>query len=533
MFRKGIKFCSIIVIFVSVLFLSGCETKQEVRKNPEVQQLNLALQSINTLDPAILSSSGDFALAGAIFEGLVRANPDGTMGKALAKDWLIENDGTRYTFYLRDAWWTSGKKVTAHDFEYAWKRALDPGTKSPYPYLLYDIKNAENYNRSEDPLYTGNKAKRELIAIKAVNDNTLVVELKETNTSFLIKLAHPVFYPLPSSLENAGVNPSNSSNITGNGPFKITEYSNESVELSKNEKYWDEENVRLSTVKGFFLTEEESWELFNKGDLDLIFSIPQKELKKGLAEGTIITAPLLSSYYYDLNTVRGPLADKRIRQALSYAIDRNYLVDKVLQGGQNAAQGIIPAIDEELNSEGNITFNLEAAKNLITEAGYAMGEDVPALQMLIREGEGHEYLAFALKEQWKVNLGIEVIIASLKWEDMSKRLKERDFDVALQGLAADYSDYLALLDRFIMGSGNNYTGWTSLQLNEEIKKLKTDDKEDLRRVSFLTAERYILEDMPILPVYNYTRAYALKNWVHGVYISPAGLTADFKWTYIE
>lgn len=537
MFRNGLK-VYLIMLILSLLVLAGCEAKKEVRKNPDIQQLNVALQNIQSLDPAKLISAADYTLSGAIFEGLVRVNPDGTIVKALAEDWRVENNGSMYTFYLRDAWWSDGTKITAYDFEYAWERALEPDTKGLYSYLLYDIKNAENYNRSEDPQYQGKKVMVDLVAIKALNDKILVVELKEANTAFLKKLAHPVFYPLP-SMEKAKSTEEffKNENIVSNGPFNITVFSNDTLVLKRNEKYWDHDSIRLDSIKALFITEEKAWELFNNGDLDLIFSIPQKEIKKGLSEGKVKTAALFSSYYYDFNTVKKPLDDKRIRQALSYAVDRKYLVESVLQGGQIAARGILPGSKSDMTQDdsntGVTSFNPEIAKRLLAEGGYANAEGFPDLEVLIREGKGHEYAASALKEQWEKNLGIKVSITSVKWEDMTRRLKDRDYDVALQGLSAEYADYLAFFDRFALGSGNNYTGWSSIKLNEMINRLKLDIEDSVRKEIFLEAENIILEDLPVLPIYDYTRAYAMKLWVKGLHFPPAGLPVDFKQTYLE
>lgn len=539
MFNKRFVVYSTILLMIFFFLPAGCAAEKEAPRNTDIQQLNFAWQEKpQNLDPAKLASSGEHTLVSALFEGLVRVKPDGTLEKALAEDWQVDNNGMKYTFYLRDASWSNGAKITASDFAYAWKRSLDPVKTSPYSYLLFDIKNAENYNRSEDPHYLGKRGNVDSVAIEVLNDKTLVVELKEANTAFLKKLAHPVFYPLPSGIHQSMVEDFfKIENIVNNGPFQIEELGVDSFLLKKNEEYWDQGSVKLTGIKGSYLEDAEAWELFNKGDLDLVFSIPQEEILKGINGGKVRRSPLLSNYFYDFNTVKKPLDDIRIRKALSLAIDRKYLVENNLMGGQTAARGYLPGMlpDKEENAEHTspIAYNPETAKELFAEAGFHNGEGFPVLEVLIREGEGHQYLASVLKEQWKSNLNIDVSIVYLKWDEMIERLKKRDFDLALQGLYADYPDHLAYLEKFTQGSGNNYTGWTSRQLTEEIRKLKSEVNDDVRKGVFIQAEKLILDDMPVLPIYDFTQIYAAKQWVKGLYLPTTGAIADFKWTYLD
>lgn len=539
MYRKKAVCCLIILLTVLFLLLAGCAAKKEVRRNRGSQELSFATpEMVQSIDPVRLVSTGDYTLAAALFEGLIKIGEDGNVEPALAEDWVVENDGRKYTFYLRDASWSDGTKIVAADFEYAWKRALDPALDCQYSYLFYDIRDAENYNRSGDSAYQGKTAAGDSVAVKAVNENTLVVELKTANSAFLKKLSHPVFSPLPAAVHQSMADTFFSAEkLVGNGPFKLKELGADSFVLSKNESYWDRENVRLEALKGFHMEGKKAWELYGQGDLDLVFGVPLEMISQGKAaeQGGLI--PLLSNYYYLFNTQKPPLNETDIRKALSFALDRRHLAEQVLKGGQNPAGGILPPMmtDGEAKSrrQEGLPFKPEEAQALLAKAGFSGGEGFPILELLIREGEGHYYLASALKEQWQQVLGIDVQIVALPWEKLSERLKQRNFQIALQGFSADYADHYAFLEPFGQGSGNNYSGWTQRGLQEEIERLKTESDEGKRRELFLQAERLVLEGMPLLPIFDYTRTYAAKPWVQGLYFPAVGPLADFKKTFLE
>jgi oligopeptide transport system substrate-binding protein len=376
------------------------------------------------------------------------------------------------------------------------------------------------------------------VAVKAVNEKTLVVELKAANSAFLKKLSHPVFSPLPAAVHQSIADIFFSAEkLVGNGPFKLTELGADSFVLSKNESYWDRDKVRLAALKGFHLEGNEAWELYGRGDLDLVFGAPPELVSqvKLPEQGGLI--PLLSNYYYIINTQKTPLDETGIRKALSSALDRRHLTEQVLKGGQKPAGGILPPMrtvgEVTPRQQEGLSFMPEEAQALLAKAGFSGGEGFPVLELLIREGEGHYYLASALREQWQQVLGIDVQIVALPWEELNDRLKQRNFELALQGFSADYADHSAFLEPFALGSGNNYSGWARRGLQEEIERLKTELDEAKRRELFLQAESLVLEGMPLLPIFDYTRTYAAKPWVQGLCFPAVGPLADFKKTFLE
>ncbi|MCR4440840.1 MAG: peptide ABC transporter substrate-binding protein [Peptococcaceae bacterium] len=525
---------------LTVFILPGCRGWQVTPR----QHLNYDLFSEPaSLDPALVSDSAGRQLVNAVFEGLVRIRPDGLYEKAMATGWIQEN-GTRYVFTIRQAQWSNGEMVTARDFEYAWKRVLDPKTKSPYAFLLYEIKNAEGYNRSEDSDYRGEKKGAGEVGIRALDDRRLEVELGQPNPVFYKKLIHPVFFPVPTGLKNQDVELFRDKKVVGNGPFLISKYeAGKKYELIKNDKYWDRENVSLQSMTWFTGTAgvKDRWQAFQKGQYDLTLNVPQDEIARGLKEGYMLTSPVFASFYCQLNTSKGPLKDIRTRQALSYALNRVEMVDTVLQGGQKPARGIVPPgmttgqPGSDFRAEGGVLVpdnDLNEAKRLLAEAGFPEGKGFPELEMLVEDEGSHLYLAAYLKSEWKKQLGIEVKIIPLQWEQRTLRAWARQYDLILTGWPADYADAAAFLEKYVFRSGNNDTGWTSREFDEQMK-MAAGSEEKERLVYLHRAEDILMAGLPVLPLYDFTRAYAVKPKVKGLCLPPAGPEADFKWVSVS
>lgn len=530
----------IILLILLLLTSNACSTGPKI-KAPKEQHLNYQLPAAPaSLDPGKLADPSGFQLAGAIFEGLVRLNPAGVVEKALAENWVIDESGTRYTFYLRDAQWANGEKITAFDVEYSWKRILAPQYNSPYAYLFFDIKNAEGFNRTQDPNYFGKKATSDEVGIRAENEKTLVVELAHANYAFIKKLIHPAFYPISQKeLENGaaleGAAFTEAVKIIAGGPFKIVAVEeNNKYELVKNERYWDKENVKLESMTWYIRDEHTAWQMFKEGTLDLLTNLPGEEIPQGLQKGNISTSPVLAHYFYLVNTAVKPLADVRVRQALSLALDRNKLVETGLQGGQKQARGFVPAgLPGWLNEGLMAASNPEEAKRLLAEAGYLGGNDFPALTILVNNQQEQIALAEYLQSQWNTALGIQVTIEPLEWQERVKRVQEGKYELAMAGWLADYPDAAAFLDKFLSGSGLNDTGWNTPAFDELVRQARAAQDEENYLKALSEAERILLEEMPVLPIFDYTTVYAAQKWVKDVYYPPAGPAVEFKWAVIE
>jgi len=542
--KRGKRLSFLFLLLLALTGLMGC-MKEQVPAEPVKQHLNYLLPSTpRSVDPALLQDEAGYQFVTSLFEGLVRLEPDGSLGKGLAEDWQVTGDGKKYVFTLRDAKWSNGEKVTAYDFVAAVKRNLNLGEKCLYAYLLYDLKNAQAYQRSLTADYTGKSVALEQVGISAEDEKTLVMELEKEETAFLQKLVHPVFYPIPplALLDSSGAffTPTG---LVGNGPFKIVgEVTGESYELVKNEQYWDAERIKLESMNWFLPDEAaEDWPRYQEGQVDLTGNIPFKDIVDGLQKGKLKSTPLLTTYYYQFNTTQKPLDDRRVRQALSYALDREKLVAEVLKGGQKPAQGIIPegmpeGIDGgDFRQGSNSTLpngDVTKAKELLQAAGYPEGQDFPQLELLISEDEGHQYLAEKIQQEWQERLGINVRITALPWPELSERMRNRAYQVSLMGWSADYPDPLPYLQPFITGSGNNTTGWVSYEYDRLLKEAAAALSAPERMTAIHQAEKILLEELPVLPLYQYTKVYAVRDGIEGLFVSPLGTGFDFKGVFV-
>ena len=542
---KALWLFTVTVTAIIILLGAGCDGSNRPAKAGPHISFDLSGEPV-ALDPAIVYDNAGKQLINMLFEGLVRLKPDGSYEKAMAADWLIENQGLKYTFTIRNARWSNGDKVTAHDFEYAWKRILDPVANNPYAYMLYNIKNAQGYHRSQDTGYYGKKRGPEEVGIKALNDSVFVIELVKQDPALITKLIHPVFLPLPQKCaEELDQKFFTAENIVGNGPFVIaSHYTGKYYELAKNMNYWDRETVKLEKITLLINDPEktDSWEMYNRKELDVTVRIPPERIPVGLRRGVLQAAPLYANYFYEFNTAKPPFHDLRVRKAFSYCLNRETMVSQVLQGGQNPARGptpqgmadLLPGSDFRRQDDNLVPDNdPEEARKLLAEAGYPGGTGFPRLQLVIDDKESHLYLATYLQGEWKKQLGVEIEIIPLNWRERAEKMENGEFDMALLGWVADYVDATVFLERYVTHSANNHTGWGNPDFDENIRLAAGLLNEEMRLEHLHRAETLLMSELPILPLFDYTRIYAAHKWVKGCFLPPVGPEVEFKWAYVE
>lgn len=544
------------VVFASSAFM-GCSKKTVEEPNsgdntqnqpaPTVEQkivYNIGADP-KTIDPQLNSAVDGSTIIHNAFEGLMREDKDAKIVPAVAKSYDLSKDGTVYTFHLReDAKWSDGKNVVAGDFEYAWKRALNPKVAAEYAYQLYYIKNGQNY-------YEG-KATADEVGVKAIDDATLEVTLEAPVPYFLSLAAFPTYFPVRQDAVEA--NPErwtlSPETYISNGPFKMKEWNaKENIVFVKNENYWNAKNVKLETLDIRLIDDEITYlNAFRSGELDIIEAPPQAEIPGLLAEGTAKIYPYLGTYFYVVNVSEEAkkidsaaaeiTANPKVRKALALAIDRSLIVDKVAQGGQSPALSYVPA--GILDSEGKefqkeylpAKADIEQAKKLLAEAGYPNGEGIPTLTLTFNTGQGHQNIAQAVQDMWKTNLGINVELKNEEWAVFQDTRNNFQYIIARHGWIADYNDPMTFLDMWTTGNGQNNSGYS----NTEYDKLIADAKVELdgaKRTELLhKAEDILMEEMPIIPVYYYTNILCINPKVHGTIKSPLG-QMNFIEAYVE
>jgi len=498
------------------------EEQPPAEETEQVLRWNLGSEP-KTIDPQLNSANDGGNVITNTFEGLVR-EINGETVPAMAESWEVSDDGLTYTFHLRDANWSDGKPVTAHDFEFAWKRALDPEVASEYAFQLFYIKGGQDY-------YEG-KGSRDDVAVKAIDDKTLEVTLVAPTAYFIDLTAFYTYMPTREDVvDNDGVWARTPEKAICNGPFKLAEYKpGDQLVLVKNEEYWNADNVKLDKIIGTMIVDQSTMlTAYEADELDIIDDVPQQEIPRLQAEDpTFRIYPLLGTYYYIFNVNKDPVDDVRVRKALTLAIDRKAIVEQVAKGGQMPATGFVPPglLDadgrefREVAGDYGIDPNaakVEEAQALLAEAGYPNGEGFPTVELLYNTSEGHKAIAEAIQEMWKQNLNIDVTLANQEWAVFQDTRHQGNFTIARGGWLGDYTDPMTFLDMWTTYSGNNDAQWKVEEYDELIEAAKTLTGSE-RFEKLYEAEKMMMDrDMIVAPIYYYTDIIMVKERVKGFY----------------
>ncbi|WP_163831043.1 peptide ABC transporter substrate-binding protein [Spartinivicinus ruber] len=470
-----------------------------------------------SLDPHHVQSNVGGSITGDLFEGLVSQNEAGDIIPAVATHWEVADSNKTFTFYLRkNAKWSNGDPVTAHDFAYSFQRAVNPATASEYAWYLEmaDIINAKEI--------LAGKRKPNTLAVTALDNYTLQIKLANPKPYFIKMLSHYTMFPVhKKTIEKFQDKWSQPGNMVSNGAYQLTKWVvNERVEAERNPHYWDNQNTIINKVV-FLPIESSNAELnrYKAGELDLTSTIPPdfyQRLKKDIPS-ELKVKPHLATYYYVFNTKRKPFNNVKVRKALSMTIDRDIIVNKVLGEGQQEAFGFTPpAINgfvkpdnpyEKLSQQ----ERLKMAKKLYQEAGFSKEKPL-TFDLLYNTSEGHKKIALAIASMWKKHLGVKVTINNQEWKSFLSTTRQGSFDVARAAWIADYNEASSMLDVLTTNHGNNdgkYSNPKYDQLMLNAKKAKDPS------TIYQQAEAVLAKDMPIAPIYHYVRVRLVKPHVGG------------------
>ncbi len=504
-----------------------------------------------TMDPALNSAVDGGIMAQHLFEGLMKWENSGeeidgsdgtcesaqiTYGQAESYDKTTNDDGTvTYTFHLRDGIkWSDGKDVTAGDFEYSWKRLVDPATAADYNYMLDCVVNANE-------IMDGEKDPSEL-AVKAVDDKTFEVTLTTDLPYFEELCAFPAMMPVRQDIIEANGDQwtFDPSTYISNGSYKLTEWThNSQIVMAKNENYYDYENLGPDTIT-FKLMDDSNAMLsgFKSGELDYIQEAPQAELPSLIASGDMKIVDYLGTYYVCFQTQKAPFDDARVREAFTLAVDRTYIVDKVTQSGQVEAGAYVPSgiSDAEEGSDFRATggdyyaptdadyeANCEKARELLAEAGYPNGEGFPVVEYLYNTNDAHKAVAEALQNMWEEQLGVTVTLNNQEWAAFLQTRKDGDYSISRNGWISDYNDPISFLDMWVTGGGNNDAQYSNAEYDNLISQAKaTSDAAERMKLLHQAEDILVGQDYVVDPLYFYTQKYMLRDGIEGMYYCPLG-----------
>ena len=472
-----------------------------------------------SLDPHKTAAVYEANILRDLFMGLMIHNAKAELQPGAAESYTVSEDGKTYSFKLRQgALWSDGSPVTANDFVFSWRRLVDPATAAEYAYMLAPVVNAEAITKGEK--------KPEELGVKAVDDMTFEVTLNAPTPYFLEMLTHQATYAVSkANVETFGADFVKPGNLVSNGAYVLKAFvPNDHVMAVKNDKFYDAANVQIDVVK-YIPTEDRSTAMkrFEAGELDSNDDIPTEQLTdlKAKFGDQLRIGPYLGTYYYSFKTDKAPWNDPKLRHAISMAIDRDYLAEKVWQNTMLPAYSFVPpgiagyearktdyAEKSQLDRE-------DEARRILTELGY--GPENP-LKMEIRynTSENHKNTAVAIQEQLKP-LGVEVTLLNTDTKTHYAHLEQRgDFDVARAAWIADYKDPENFLALCKTGAGNNYGGYSNKEYDDLLAAAAAEENPDARMKKLSDAEAVgVGRDLCVMPLLYYSYHTVVSNRIKG------------------
>jgi oligopeptide transport system substrate-binding protein len=507
-----------------------------------------------TLDPGTMSWMQDIRTAYALWEGLFTLDPQ-TLNPVpgTADRLVIDPTGRIYTFHIRDgARWSNGDPVTSADFMFSWRRMLEQPAE--YTGLYFYIQGAEDYENdyaaweekadAGDGLTTLPAPDFGRVGIKTPDDRTVQVTLRNPTPFFLSLVAFPSFFPLheASMRPFAQVDPKTGRvyaydeeftrppNLISNGPYRLAKWEfKRNLRMVASDYYWNKASVHCRIIDEPVIEDSLAClRAYLGGQVDWLSWVEEDLIGQMRKAGTypdLHTFHGFGTYFYDLNCLPklkdgspNPLADVRVRQALAMSIDKHPIVENATKAGQPIADSYIPrGVFPGYPSPPGLPYDVPAARRLLAEAGYPGGKGFPPMQMLFnQEMRQHEDIALILRSQWEANLGIHLDIQQVEIKVFGARLHEHDFQIARSSWIGDYPDPTTFTDKFRSDNDNNEPGWANKEYDALCDAAEKQTDQTQRLATLAKAEKLMLEQAPIIPLYFYVDAYMFRPNVHGI-----------------
>ena len=453
-----------------------------------------------SLDWSLATDHVSFNVISNLMVGLTEFDKDLKPAPVIAKSWDILDGGKRIVFHLRDdVHWTDGKKVRAQDFEYSWKRLLDPKTASQYAYILFDVANAQEYNE-------GKVKDGALVGVRAQDDQTLIVTLRHPASYFLAITTFEVTFPQRQDvIEKFDTRWTEPANIVTNGPFRMTSWKHENeIELAANADFFRGKPT-IEKVTMYMVNEKTTAvTMFEQGNLDFMdesHSIPPLDKPRLSKMPGFKVVPQLRGEYYSFAVDRKPFDNPKLRKAFAMAIDREVL-PKILQGGPTPATSWIPPGMLAHNPEIGVAFNPVEARRLLKEAGHPDGKGLPPIVLGYNTDEEKKLVAEAIQSMWQKHLGVVVKIENQEWKVFLKKLQTDPFPIFRSGWGADYPDPDNFMKLFTSTSGNNHGRWKNPRYDQLLELAARELDAKKRSRLYDEAQKLLTEvDVAVVPLY--------------------------------
>ena len=493
---------------------------------------------IASMDPQIATDGISFEVLAAVTEGLYSLSDDGSAVEAIADKVEKSEDGLTYTVTLKDTKWSNGTPVTAKDFVFAWRRLVDPATASEYSFIagIAGIKNA-------DAIVNGEMTPDQL-GITAKDDKTLVIELDTPVPFFESLMAFPSFFPVNEEFYNKCGDKfaTTVDTILCNGAFKVASYepAATTIDLEKNTNYWDADKVQLSGIQYQVIKDSQQTMLsYQNGDLDVAtLSGEQVEQFQSDPEFKNIMSGYL--WYIASNKKVAGLDNENLRKAISLSYDKEAIVNNILKDGSIKADFLVPTLlatgpDGKDFRDGTDTYlSTDKAKALeyYDKAKTELGKDSFEYTMLIDDAESAQNVAQFIQAEIQTNLpGMKINIETLPKKNRLERLRADDFELGLTRWGPDYADPMTYLDMWITGSPNNYGAWSNTEYDSLIQSAKKGElalDSEKRWEALKKAEKMVMDEAVICPVYQQGNAVMIKKNVSGIEFHSVGINRVYK-----
>ncbi len=492
---------------------------------PPGTELRLPTTEPANIDPGLTSDSVSIGILAQVFEGLVLQDRAGRIIPMVAERWDVSPDGLTYVFHLRDGpRWSDGRPVTAGDFEWAWKRNLDPSSESDYASSLLPIRNAERISNGEmNPSELG---------VLAQDDRTLVVTLERPAAHFLSLAATWTLAPLRrDTVETNGERWVEADNILTNGPYRLAEWTHDQqIVLRRNEDYWGPKPQIERVVFRIFPdgAEEQALAAYEAGELDTFgtaMNLPVRQIDRLKSDQKLgyVVYDVSGTYFLTVNHRKSYLADGRVRKALGMAIERERLIDDVLQAAAEPAYTLQPPGILGRNPDIWPKEDLDAAKRLLAEAGFPDGQGLPEMVYAYNTNAGHKLIGEYLQQRWRSALGITVRLVSMDWNVFLQWRATEDWTVGGDffrgGWFSDYEDpddWYNLLWSSASDPRFFNSGWRHDQFDQIVDRGTRETAPGLRQQLYGQAERILADEYPYIPLYHYRGQTLVRSYVKGL-----------------
>ncbi|NQY52202.1 MAG: peptide ABC transporter substrate-binding protein [Campylobacteraceae bacterium] len=493
-----------------------------------------------TLDPTLGEGTPGSNITRDLFEGLMTVDGEGNVIPGQAESYTISDDKKTYVFKIRkNAKWSNGDDVTANDFEYAFKRGIDPVTAARYSWYfkILGIKNGADILDGKKPASS--------LGVKSLDSKTLEITLGTPIPYFIIGLSHISTSPVPKKLiEKYGKDWTKPANIASNGPYKLSKWVvNEKIVAVKNNLYYGAKDVKIEKVT-FLPIPNQSTELnrYKAGEIDILYELPKNKYKNLMKTmpNEVRVLGRVGTYYYYLNMKKKPFDNVKVRKALSYAVNRDILTQKVLGTGEKPAYTFVPD-----NVSGFTPLVPEYAKwtqkernkkalKLLNEAGFTKSNPLK-FEILYNTSEQHKRNALAISSMWKKAFkgAVKVTLINQEWKTFLDEKKAGNYQVARAGWIGDYNEASTMLDLLTKGHSSNNSFYDNPEYDKLMNIARSTSDDVKRNKLYQKIDLIVAEDMPIIPLFQYSNARLVKPYVGGYPKSNPLDTILTKYLYIK